>query len=180
MRILILSLAIVMIHMTLSGQDLKKDSILSKNHLSFELGGAGILGSINYERLIKMNSSNKLLSRVGLSYVPDVLNNDNGVISLPFGLYYLIGIKHHLELGINNTISWYNFKGNSDKSKFLDMEISTGNSINYYLMPSIGYRYENFYQKSVFFSLAYSPIFYFNRGNLGFNNWAKVGVGFSF
>lgn len=180
MRTLILSLAIVMIHMTLSGQDLKKDSILSKNHLSFELGGAGILGSINYERLIKLNSNNKLLSRVGLSYIPDILNDAKGTISLPFGLYYLIGIKHHLELGINNTISWYNFNGNPDESKFLNMEIPRESSILYYLMPSIGYRYENFYTKSVFFSLAYSPIIYFREGNIEFRNWAKIGVGFSF
>jgi len=180
MRILILSLAIVMIQLTLSGQELKKDSVLSKNHLSFELGGAGILSSVNYERLIQMNSTNKLLSRIGLSYIPDILNNDNGIISLPFGLYYLIGNKHHLELGINNIISWYNFKGNSDKNEYLGMEISTGSSINDYLMPSIGYRYENFYKKSVFFSVAYSPLIYFNQGIPGFSNWAKIGVGFSF
>lgn len=180
MRILILSLAIMMIHMTLSGQDLKKDSILSKNHLSFELGGAGIVGSLNYERLIKMKSNNKLLSRVGLSYIPDILNDNKGVISLPFGLYYLIGIKHHLELGINNTIVWWNFKGNADESKFADIKIQRGSSIYYYVMPSIGYRFENFHQKSMFFSLAYSPIISFYKGDLVFNNWAKIGIGFSF
>lgn len=180
MRILILSLVIVMIHMTLSGQDLKKDSILIKNHLSFELGGAGIVGSLNYERLIKMKSNNKLLSRVGLSYLPDILNHNKGIISLPFGLYYLIGIKHHLELGLNNTISWWNFNGNPDERSFSGVKIPRGSSISYYVMPSIGYRFEDFYRKSVFYSLAYSPLIDFYEGGPGFNHWVKIGIGFSF
>lgn len=180
MRVLILSLAIVMIHLALSGQDLKKDSILSKNHLSFELGGAGIAGSFNYERLIKMKSNNKLLSRVGLSYIPGSINYNKGIISLPFGLYYLIGIKHHLELGLNNSIAWWNIKGNTDESKIAGIKIAEGSSMFYYVMPSIGYRFEDFYRKSVFYSLAYSPIIDFSKGGPGFLNWVKIGIGFSF
>lgn len=180
MRILIISLAIVMIHLTLSGQDLKKDSILRKNHLSFELGGAGIAGSINYERLIKMNSDNKLLSRVGLLYVPGSINYDMGVILLPFGLYYLIGIKHHLELGLNNTISWSNYNGKPTESRFSDIKIPRGSTISYFVVPSIGYRFEEFYRKSVFYSLAYSPIIDFYKGGYGFHHWVKIVIGYSF
>ncbi len=180
MKILILCLVIVMIHLSLSGQDLKKDSILSKNHLSLELGGAGIAGSINYERLIKMKANYKLLSRVGLLYIPDNLNYNKGIIALPFGLYYLIGIKHHLELGLNNTISWWNFNGNPDVRRFSDIKIPRESTIDYYVIPSIGYRFEDFYRKSVFYSLAYSPIISFYKGGLGYHHWVKIGIGYSF
>lgn len=48
-------------------------------------------------------------------------------------------------------------------------------------MPSIGYRFENFLKKSIYFNIAYSPIFGFSEGQLWCQPlWAKFGVGYSF
>jgi hypothetical protein len=181
MRLMILTLAMILVHRILLAQDVQNSQHLNKNHLSVELGGAGVLGSINYERLVKAKS-NKLLLRVGLSYLPLTVNNKKalGTPILPFGLYYLIGDKHHLELGLNNTFGYT-----------VD-NITNKNELKYFLMPSVGYRFENFFKKSVYFSIAYSPVFAFEDyskcvncikadSNTGqFQNWAKIAVGYNF
>jgi len=170
MRLIIISLTIFLTNLTLFGQDLRNDSILIKNHFSIELGGVGGIGSLNFERLINVKSINKVLFRVGLSYLPLIVNSKPafGTPILPFGFYYLIGIKDHLELGLNNSLA-YTIDNISNKNEF-----------HYILMPSIGYRFENFYKKSIYFAFAYSLVLSFNKDNLRFGNWLKIEVGHSF
>ncbi len=169
MRLIILVLIIILAQVILLAQDAQTNQHLNKNHLSIELGGAGAVGSINYERLIKARSS-KLLLRVGLSYLPLKVNNKQafGTPILPFGVYYLIGIRHHIEFGLNNSFGYT-----------VD-NISNKNELKYLLIPSVGYRFENFFKKSIYVSIGYSPAFSFERGDLQFGNWAKIGVGYSF
>jgi len=170
MRLIIISLTIFLTNLTLFGQDLRNDSIIIKNQLSIELGGAGGIGSLNFERLINVKSNNKVLFRVGLSYLPLTVNNKRAFWTpiLPFGFYYLNGIKHHLELGLNNSLA------------FTIDNISNKKEFHYILMPSIGYRFENFYKKSIYFAFAYSLVLSFNKDNLRFGNWLKIEVGHSF
>jgi len=170
MRLIIICLTIFLTNLTIFGQDVRNDSIIIKNQLSIELGGAGGIGSLNFERLIHVKANNKILFRVGLSYLPLTVNSKHAFGSpiLPFGFYYLIGIKHHLELGLNNTLA-YTIDNISNKNEF-----------HYLLMPSIGYRFENFYKKSIYFAFAYSPCLSFNKDNLKFSNWLKIGIGHSF
>jgi hypothetical protein len=163
MRLIIIYSLVSTFHLALFGQNLKKDTLLNKNHLSFELGGAGAIGSINYEYLLHAESNTKVLVRDGISHLPLSLKDKPiwGTPLLPFGFYYMIGVKHYLELGINNTIGY----------------TIDDNNWHYYIMPSIGYRFENFTKKSVYFSIAYSPgINFVNK----FINWAKIEIGFSF
>jgi hypothetical protein len=155
MKILILIITIFLSHQFLIGQITKRDSLISKNNYCLELGGAGIVGSLNYERLILIKTNKKLLFRVGLS-IP-ISEYSLKTPRIPLGLYYLIGLKeslHHFELGFNNTIG-YTFDNsvlNYEEKKF-----------NYYIIPSIGYRFENFYNKSLNFSFAYSPVLFFYK-----------------
>ncbi len=180
MRNLIICLIFVLIQSHVSGQDLKNDSTISKNSFSVELGGAGLIGSLNYEHLIKKASNNKLLFRAGFSYIMPPIDDKHSFL-LPFGLYYLIGIKHHIELGLNNTILWSQFPGATNGD---NINIPKANCWDYFIMPSVGYRFENFNQKNIYFSIAYSPaIFpYFDKNNfkIDFNSWAKIGIGYSF
>ena len=126
-----------MVKMTLFGQTSIADSTISKNYLCLEFGGAGVIFSLNYERLIKIESENKFLFRAGLAFVPAI---DEKNILIPFGLYYLIGDIHHLELGLNNSVGLF-FPGKS--SGYFNRPKS--NYLEDYIVPSIGYRYENFY-----------------------------------
>ncbi len=157
----------------------QSDSLkLNKNHLSLEIAGVGVYGSVNYERLILANSYNKLIFRVGFSYIPSFYNNktDIGTPLIPLGAYYLICIKktkHHIVFGLSNSVG-YTFS-KYDKSD---------DSFHYLLSPSIGYRYENFFKKSFFFNIDYSPVFYYSQvkqDSKGFNkNWGQAGIGYSF
>jgi|ERR1035437_1342382 hypothetical protein len=169
MRLLILTLTILITPVFLNAQNLRQDSLINKNNISIELGGVGVIGSINYERLIKV-TKNKLLFRVGVSYLPLTVNNKPafGTPILPFGLYYLIGNKHNLELGLNNSLG-YTFGDNTNNHKF-----------NYLLMPSIGYRFENFMKKSINFSFAYSPCMNISNKSFVFQNWIKISFGYAF
>lgn len=160
----------IIIHTTSFGQGLRKDSIINKNQFCLEIGGAGLFGSFNYERLILEKLNNKLLLRIGISYVPLKVNKNYaiGTPLIPIGLYYLIGVKHNFELGLNNTIGYT-----------ID-NISNNSEWNNIIMPSIGYRYETFYNKSIFISVAYSPGLYFMNSKIEFMNWAKIGIGYCF
>lgn len=115
MKIVFLTVLTVLINLSLCGQDSTKVSLLNKNHLSIEMGGAGVFGSINYERLIIGKPLNKLLFRVGFFILPT--SNDKAAI-LPFGLYYLNGVKNHLELGLNNSFFYRNYEFNKTIKKF--------------------------------------------------------------
>ena len=134
MKTLFFTLVILLAPVTLYGQCYVGGTRYNKHHISLEAGGAGGLGSINYEHTLLANPENFLLFRLGLSYTPLTVNGRHaiGTPIMPIGLYYLYGNKHHFELGLNNTFG-YTFDNISDDNEF-----------TYMLVPSIGFRFENF------------------------------------
>ena len=170
MKTLFFTLVILLAPVTLYGQCYVGGTRYNKHHISLEVGGAGGLGSINYEHTLLANPENFLLFRLGLSYTPLTVNGRHaiGTPVMPIGLYYLYGNKHHFELGLNNTFG-YTFDNISDDNEF-----------TYMLVPSIGYRFEDFKKKSLFFSVAYSPVIFENNNKINFQNWGKLGVGYAF
>ena len=80
----------------------------AKQSLYIELGGAGLLASINYEYKLLNTNNVSAYARGGLGYFPAIINGSmsfgsiNPVIGFT-GLYSFH--NHHVELGISNTFA---------------------------------------------------------------------------
>jgi len=150
------------------GQDSIRVTKVNRSSITLEAGGAGLLGSVNYEHLIFFRPNKKIIFRGGLSCLPPdkyYSNNRINTAIVPAGIYYLSGNKYHLELGLNNTFEYMINRG--------ELEYS-------FLTPSVGYRYQDFFSRHFSFSAAFSPFIGFSGGHVEFMPWLKLGAGYSF
>jgi hypothetical protein len=169
MKAILIILSIIFLVRSFNAQNPEEFENLYKNHIFFEIGGVAI-ASLNFEKTFVTKENVKFNYRIGLSYMPLVVNGKSaiGTPIVPHGIFYLNGKKNHLELGLNNAIS-YTFDNISNEDEF-----------HYNISPSIGYRYENFNSKSIYFSIAYSPIVRFTETESVFNHWGRVSIGYLF
>ncbi len=129
----------------------------AKNAIFLELGGNGLLYSLNYERMFYQKGIFKSAARIGLTTLPRKIETETKTywdVALPLELVGLIGrSKHHLELGIGYTPSYI------AKTK---LEIGgSGFEFDGYRLTSvvplrIGYRYQK-PDGGFFFRAAYMP-----------------------
>lgn len=138
-----------------------------KSVLYLEGGGVGLYGSLNYEHLLFHADKNKVMLRVGGMAYPDQSGDHfpgTGLFAL--GTYYLKGERHHLEMGLN-TCWGYGFY----EKKTMMIAVA----------PSIGYRLHNFESRSLFFSIAFTPMIG-NWEGIGsvFIPSGKLGIGYVF
>jgi hypothetical protein len=146
----------------------------NRNHILLEIGGAGGYGSVNYECLFTGDSKSKLLGRVGFfSYKSGYRNapnieHDTRFYTAPIGLTYLYGNKGHLELALNYT---------TIIERYIDEDVTHW---GYLIVPSAGYRFENFAKNSVYFNLGFSPWLLKRSSDWEFQAFFKAGVGFAF
>lgn len=129
----------------------------SQEHLVYlELGGAGPMVSMNYER--QLTTKPMLNLRAGLGYV---VTWDYEGFTLPTGLYYLSDLNkgNHLELGIN-----YTFLFDNDQD-----------DIGGFFLPAIGYR-KYYPGKKSFFKITFNPVF-FNNDPVEVLPWGGVSFG---
>jgi hypothetical protein len=153
------------------GQTETGSSRIYKNHISLEIGALTGIGSLNYERMVWGNESNKMLGRIGFSYLPYTVDDEQatGTFILPFGVYYLLGKKHHLETGLNFAVGVT--INDIEDAKYFYRRFS----------PSISYRFENFQKRSMFCSIGLAPVLYDDEDEgLVFEPWIKLGIGYSF
>ncbi len=146
---------------------------MNKNHLGLELGGVLMFYSLNYERTLLANDYHKILGRIGVGYFPTLFDVEaaSQSVFIPYGAYYLLGKKHHLELGLNARTGFY-LKKPEDGSSAIFRGIS----------PSVGYRFHNFTKKSLFFSFGYALIRDYDEEEDEWEvwNWFKLSIGYSF
>ncbi len=81
------------------------DTILQikKNTVFAEIGGNGIIYSINYDRLFDVSEKIKLSSRIGIHYTNSFPLQYYKTLCIPVefsGLYSISGQKHFLEVGL--------------------------------------------------------------------------------
>lgn len=170
MKIILILLFLAILQFNVFAQDSTQLELVNKSNVNFELGGVAMFGSLNYEHLVLYKPNEKVILRSGLSFIPVIFSSNQKNIDplIPIGIYYLIGNKNHLEIGINNV---FRYALDDEKIKV---------SSNF----SIGYRFQNFHLKSMSFSVAFSPLIDFsgsaNINNWGLLPWAKVGIGYSF
>ncbi|RZK55421.1 MAG: hypothetical protein EOO91_14155 [Pedobacter sp.] len=124
MALLLLSAVIVQFA---SAQETKKNS------LYLEIGGNGVLYSVNYDRIIPISTQFKLAPRIGFDYVPRNIKNapTYGNWSFPIEANVLYAqsreSKNFLEGGLGlslfNIVA--NYKYNNDKTEIIDTEVKT-------------------------------------------------------
>ncbi len=132
----------------------------TKHGLSLQLGGAQIIGSIQYENVLKYTANNKIVGRLGLG----------GLFSLiipTVGFSALFGQTNHLEIGVDAG----------------PVFVSDGDSESSIVSPLLGYRYQNFKKNSCFFTVGFSPLIIRNfdsNSEFSIFPFGKIGLGFNF
>lgn len=130
-----------------------------ENLMYLELGGAGPIGSINYER--QLTKAPMFNLRLGVGYVTTW---DYDGITLPTGIYILKSLKNenYLELGGNYTFLFDD-----------DVEDIKG-----FFLPAIGYR-KYFKKNSGFLKITFNPVF-FNNDPIEIIPWGGISYGIRF
>ncbi|WP_296618481.1 hypothetical protein [Marivirga sp.] len=119
-----------------------------RNNMQFELGGHGLVYSINYERILINNGSFKTAAQLGISYYPPFIGFRD--VWMPIGINEIISFNnHHFKAGLgvivireaarhpDNTAADWNWDG--------------------FLSGRIGYRYQKPDGRFVF-RLGFTPI----------------------
>lgn len=161
----------------------------TKNAVYLELGGTGIIYSVNYERMFLQNPKQKVSYRIGFMAVPAAIGIKSttywGTV-IPIELNYMIPNQkgHHLGFGIGiANIFKYQAKYISSYDTISQTNVINGETINstyqYLIFPRIGYQYQK-NTPSWVFRFGIMPIF-FNKSYLEYAPvWAGISLGRSF
>ncbi len=126
----------------------------SKNAVYLELGGSGLIYSINYERLWIENENLSLCTNIGATYIPSFFPNSDfkHIWGNSVGVSTLIGSqKHFAEIGFNLSY-WY----------LKDIEDNT--FLSTFLPLRLGYKYQK-NDTGIFYKLAFVPIIPIHQDN---------------
>ena len=136
----------------------KKD--LAKS-IYLELGGAGGLGSLNYEKVFADREKIDCSWRLGLSFAPIDRNNGTAII-IPAMIHGTIGEKKHLlDVGLGQGFT-----------------ITTRGRIHVLTTASLGYRY-NFQESPLFLRAAYTPLISYLL-DFQVQHWGGISIGYTF
>jgi hypothetical protein len=128
----------------------------SQRYISLEVGGAGGLGSINFEKEFHKSEQLRFIFRTGFSFIPIDRNNGNSLI-FPQMVHAVYGKKsHHIDFGIG-----------------LAPSFTTRFAGAYIRAPlSLGYRFEAKDKKHVW-RVAYTPLTSF-LFDFQWEHWAGI------
>jgi hypothetical protein len=159
---------------TFFGQKKMTDTVSivpKRNTIYIELGGQSLIGSLNYDRLFRVNKKVKTSFSAGFGTFGDYTKGGyDEYYSLPLSYNFLFGKKNsHLELGIGIVI----FAEAYLEDYSYDIKYPTyiqGNDfytnqidIATYITPKIGYRFQK-PKGGFFFKVAFTPLLnFFNR-----------------
>jgi|GEM_PF-990860 len=150
--------ALLLVFCTLT--NVKAQSSGKTRYFSIELGGAGLAASFNYDHLIFQKNNHKLWPRVGVGYMPLLINGKltTGTWGIIAGVNYLYSFDHHQAVaGFSNNLTTTFLHGSGDPFRQF--------SVSYLMIPRIGYRYQDFNSK-YFLGAGFSPVISFNGFSL--------------
>lgn len=99
--------------MDLKSESEPSDSAQMKNFVSAELGGNGLIYTLNYSRIIFPGKNKRLIVRFGFEYVPS--GKFTHFFLFPGELYLQTGrMKHHFEIGAGITYEFREKKYSED------------------------------------------------------------------
>lgn len=161
---------------TVKGQE------ITRNNVYFEIGGASMFYSVNYERLLLKSDQNNLAVRVGLMYLNYFDDKDRAISGVPVSISYLKKLrKNFLEVGVSGSVMY--------DSYYLSLPIEEPWHIqDLVLMPSIrlGIRHQPksagfFWNTLLQYSLtAVGYIKEFNDLEINSFPFLSIGVGYAF
>lgn len=149
----------------------KEDIDFAQNSVYIELGGTGLIYSINYERNLIKGKTLYANARIGITAIP------NDYYNVPLELILLKGKKKSfIEVGLGYS-PW--IEPNSYKDNFRRESYTR---VSHYFVPKLGYRYQK--PKGGFlFKISVTPtIFYISDTyyNNDFNLWGGISLGYCF
>ena len=127
------------------------DTVLKKNTVFVEIGGNGLVYSINYDRLINVSSKIKISTRIGVHYTNYFPLIYYRTVSIPIevsALYPFFRNKHFLEIG-----SGLSYLNSYDKITNYTEDILI-------LALRLGYRYQK-PQEGLFIKIGFVPLYDF-------------------
>ena len=150
---------------------------LKKNTVFFEVGGNGVLYSLNYDRLFDISRKFKASTRIGLHFSENLNDNGNRYIGFPLevsGLYSIFNNKHFLELGTGLTL-------------MNDNDFSLNHKTTLFILAfRAGYRYQK-PQGGMFFKIGFTPLYDFYiinpKDHIIYSTWflfGGIGIGYTF
>ena len=99
-KIFILIYGIVLVS-TVQGQE------ITRNNVYFEIGGASMFYSVNYERLLLKSDQNNLAVRAGILYLNFFDDRDRVISGVPVSISYLKKLrKNYLEVGLSGSVMY--------------------------------------------------------------------------
>ena len=156
------------------------------NNIYAEFLGVGLLGSINYERMVKDN----IFARVsygGFSVESESFDDDYyyygtstskmSINPLSLGAHYLRGNKWKLEAGAGITYWMISFEGSGSNDVGSISLSADGGFLMFY--GSLGLRYQN-PEGGLNLKVGVSPIVVSVDGETGTLAWPHIGLGYAF
>lgn len=142
----------------------------ARNVAYLELGGNGLLYTLNYER----NFSPSVSGRLGLMQfsVSSASSSGSGSASLslvPLMVNYFVGSSHRLELGAGPLIMRASAEASAGSFEASESGVGFGGT------ATIGYRYQQL-DGGFMFRLGLTPVF----SSSGFSPWAGLSLGYAF
>lgn len=150
-----LFIALLFIPFFLLGQETNNTMGVKHNTFYIEAFGQGLLSSLNYDRLFRVDRNVRNSFSIGLAFTPV---DESLITGLPLSYNFIWGHQNsHLELGIGLTLLRIKdivHIGNQDQYNV------TGTETNYYtyFSPKISYRYQNS-QGGLFLKAGIAPMF---------------------
>ena len=142
--LLILVLSILILPNQLNAQ--QKDRVFKPNHLNLELGGNGLIYSLNYERLL----SESFTLRGGIGVTPGLILVEGTFFHIPVTVSYLAGgERSKFEIGLGAT-----YFGGTDAEIF---GLEAGDVSLVFVTGIIGYRYTS--STGFVFRIFFSPLY---------------------
>ena len=136
----------------------KEAEIFTSRHSAFlEVGGNGILFSLNYEHIFWQKGKLKTAARVGITPLLFIDFNEKLYIGPPFIPTEVVGFlgrkNHHFEFGAGYTPFWLP----ASKDKFSSE--TDPYQYGYFLPFRLGYRFQRPEKGDYFYRVGYTPVF---------------------
>jgi hypothetical protein len=174
-------LLVLFVCLNVSGQEIKRDSLVKRNTLFLDVGGQSVYASVSYDRLLRVNKKINRSFSCGLALLP---YKGYFFLSIPTSYNFLFGKNnHHFEVGAGITVMSESYGRRSDNLIFLSPKASYR-----YQRPNGGLFFKFSFVSSILgvinysfrsTDLFYNSIFY-NPDNIRSYLWFEPGIGWTF
>ena len=149
---------------------------ITRNSVYAEIGGAGLLYSVNYERLLSSNKNNNFPIRIGLTLLPPKLSG-NLMLGIPLGVSFIKNINREMY-----------FETRLLFSTFIEQKIYNGHGLgseptvetHVMYMPSIAIGFRHQPESKGFYYHYHFQVSYNTEIFWGIMPWLGFGLGYAY